>query len=152
LAKVTAQMEKQGQRMLKEEWTKKTSPNRLQVTGVPVSKMLEGEVKAGHMESACASGWSPGSGAERVATLFDVRALGSAIPSADRQLHLSWSTGVGKTDCRALAEFCCDERSLVRIDMSIVEKHAVSRLSARLRLRRLREGASYDRCGVVRTR
>jgi ATP-dependent Clp protease ATP-binding subunit ClpB len=103
-------------------------------TGIPVSKMLEGEKeKLLHMEEA-----------------LHKRVIGqdqavSAVANAIRRSRAGLSdpkrpigsfmflgpTGVGKTELsRALAEFLFDtEEALVRIDMSeYMEKHAVARL------------------------
>ena len=103
-------------------------------TGVPVARLMEGEVeKLVHME----------------ARLHD-RVIGqddavSAVANALRRSRAGLSdpnrpigsfiflgpTGVGKTElARALAEFMFDdEKAMVRIDMSeYMEKHAVSRL------------------------
>lgn len=104
------------------------------ITGIPVSKMLEGERdKLLHMEDN-----------------LHKRVIGqdeavSAIASAIRRSRAGLSdpnrpigsfmfmgpTGVGKTElCKALAEFMFDtEKAMVRIDMSeFMEKHTVSRL------------------------
>ena len=103
-------------------------------TGIPVSKMLEGErAKLLHMEDN-----------------LHKRVIGqneavSAIASAIRRSRAGLSdpnrpigsfmflgpTGVGKTElCKAVAEFMFDtEKAMVRIDMSeFMEKFAVSRL------------------------
>ena len=103
-------------------------------TGVPVSRLLEGEVeKLVHMES-----------------LLHTRVVGqdaavSAVANAIRRSRAGLSdpnrpigsflflgpTGVGKTElARALAEFLFDDdKAMVRLDMSeYMEKHAVSRL------------------------
>jgi ATP-dependent Clp protease ATP-binding subunit ClpB len=103
-------------------------------TGIPVSKMLEGEVqKLVEMESRLR---------ERV--VGQDEAL-SAVANAIRRSRAGLSdpkrpigsfiflgpTGVGKTEtARALAEFLFDdEAAMVRIDMSeYMEKHAVARL------------------------
>ena len=61
LAKVTAQMEKQGQRMLKEEVDEEDVARIVSKwTGIPVSKMLEGEVQeaGARWRNGCASAWS----------------------------------------------------------------------------------------------
>ncbi|HID11845.1 MAG TPA: ATP-dependent chaperone ClpB [Candidatus Latescibacteria bacterium] len=103
-------------------------------TGIPVSKLLEGEVeKLVHME-------------ERIhRRLVDQEEAVSAVANAVRRSRAGLSdpkrpigsflflgpTGVGKTElARALAEFLFDdEDAMVRIDMSeYMEKHAVSRL------------------------
>jgi len=103
-------------------------------TGIPVSKMLEGERdKLLRMEEALA---------ERV--IGQVEAV-SAVSNAIRRSRAGLSdpnrpngsflflgpTGVGKTElCKALAAFLFDtEDAMVRIDMSeFMEKHAVARL------------------------
>jgi ATP-dependent Clp protease ATP-binding subunit ClpB len=103
-------------------------------TGIPISKMLEGErQKLVHMEERLRErvlGQDPAleavSNAIRRARagLQDVRRpMGSFI--------FLGPTGVGKTElARALAEFLFDdERTMVRIDMSeYMEKHSVARL------------------------
>jgi ATP-dependent Clp protease ATP-binding subunit ClpB len=103
-------------------------------TGIPVSKMLEGEVsKLVHMEERLR---------ERV---IGQDAALSVVANAIRRSRAGLSdpkrpigsfiflgpTGVGKTEtARALAEFLFDdEQSMIRIDMSeYMEKHAVARL------------------------
>ncbi len=103
-------------------------------TGVPVSKLMEGEMqKLVHLEEHLH---------ERVIGQNDAV---SAISNAIRRSRAGLSdpdrpigsflflgpTGVGKTElARALAEFMFDdERAMVRIDMSeYMEKHSVSRL------------------------
>ena len=103
-------------------------------TGIPVSKMLEGEMqKLVHMETRLR---------ERV--VGQDRAL-EVVANAIRRSRAGLSdpkrpigsfiflgpTGVGKTEtARALAEFLFDdEAAMVRIDMSeYMEKHSVSRL------------------------
>lgn len=103
-------------------------------TGIPVSKMLEGErEKLVHMEDRLR---------ERVigqtqaieAVANAVRRARSGLQDPNRPIGsfiFLGPTGVGKTElARALAEFLFDdERSIVRIDMSeYMEKHAVARL------------------------
>jgi ATP-dependent Clp protease ATP-binding subunit ClpB len=103
-------------------------------TGIPVTRMLEGEVKKlVHMEERL-----------RDRVVGQDEALGM-VANAIRRSRAGLSdpkrpigsfiflgpTGVGKTEtARALAEFLFDdEQALVRIDMSeYMEKHAVSRL------------------------
>jgi ATP-dependent Clp protease ATP-binding subunit ClpB len=103
-------------------------------TGIPISKMLEGEMqKLVQMESRLR---------ERVVGQDDALA---AVANAIRRSRAGLSdpkrpigsfiflgpTGVGKTEtARALAEFLFDdEAAMVRIDMSeYMEKHAVARL------------------------
>ncbi|MBI2902578.1 MAG: ATP-dependent chaperone ClpB [Candidatus Methylomirabilis oxyfera] len=103
-------------------------------TGIPVSKMLEGEThKLLTMEDKLR---------ERVVGQFEaITAVSDAIRRARSGLQdpnrpigsfiFLGPTGVGKTElARALAEFLFDdERAMVRLDMSeYMEKHTVSRL------------------------
>ena len=103
-------------------------------TGIPVSKMLEGErEKLLHMENSLH---------KRVVGQDEaVRAVSDAIRRARAGLSdpnrpygsflFLGPTGVGKTElCKALAEFLFDtQEAMVRIDMSeFMEKHSVARL------------------------
>jgi ATP-dependent Clp protease ATP-binding subunit ClpB len=103
-------------------------------TGIPVSRMLEGEVeKLVKMESNLAKRVV---GQEHVlrAVSDTIRRARAGIQDASRPLGsfiFLGPTGVGKTElARALAEFLFDdERAMVRLDMSeYMEKHTVSRL------------------------
>jgi len=124
-----------AQRMLKEEVDEEDIARIVSKwTGIPVAKMLEGEVeKLVNMESRLR---------ERV--VGQDEAL-SSVANAIRRSRAGLSdpkrpigsfiflgpTGVGKTEtARALAEYLFDdEQAMVRIDMSeYMEKHAVSRL------------------------
>jgi ATP-dependent chaperone ClpB len=103
-------------------------------TGIPVSKMLEGErEKLLRMEEAL--------GRRVVGQDEAVRAVSDAIRRSRAGLSdpnrpngsflFLGPTGVGKTElCKALAEFLFDtEEAMVRIDMSeFMEKHSVARL------------------------
>ncbi|MHC1478918.1 ATP-dependent chaperone ClpB [Frateuria aurantia] len=103
-------------------------------TGIPVSKMLEGErEKLLHMEQVLH--------ARVVGQDEAVRAVSDAIRRARAGLSdpnrpygsflFLGPTGVGKTElCKALADFLFDTQdAMVRIDMSeFMEKHSVSRL------------------------
>ncbi|MBW1867038.1 MAG: ATP-dependent chaperone ClpB [Deltaproteobacteria bacterium] len=103
-------------------------------TGIPVTKMLEGErKKLVHMEKHLEQRVIGQSEAiEAVSNA--VRRARSGIQSPDRPIGsfiFMGPTGVGKTElAKALAEFIFDsEQAMVRIDMSeYMEKHAVSRL------------------------
>ncbi len=103
-------------------------------TGVPVSKMLEGELqKLLHMEERLEQR-VVGQHDALVAVSNAVRrsraGLGDEARPVGTFLFLG-PTGVGKTEtARALAEFLFDdEHALVRVDMSeYMERHAVSRL------------------------
>ena len=104
-------------------------------TGVPVSRLLEGEVeKLLHMEERLALGASSArrSRSRRSPPRSGAPAPGSRIPTGrSAPSSSSGPTGVGKTEtARALAEqLFDDEQAMVRIDMSeYMEKHAVARL------------------------
>ena len=138
LSQLTAKIDGKGAvgpRMLKEEVDEEDIARIVSKwTGIPVSKMLEGEVK-------------------KLVTMEDrlrLRVVGqdealARVSNAIRRSRAGLSdpkrpigsfiflgpTGVGKTElARALAEFLFDdERSLLRIDMSeYMEKHSVARL------------------------
>lgn len=103
-------------------------------TGIPVSKLLEGEVaKLLHMEERLhrrVVGQDPAIGVVAAA----VRRARAGLQDPNRPLGsfiFLGPTGVGKTElARALAEFLFDdEHSMVRIDMSeYQERHTVARL------------------------
>ncbi len=103
-------------------------------TGIPVSKMLEGEVKKLiNMEDRLRLRVIGQDAAlERVANAIRRARAGLSDPKRPIGSFIFLGpTGVGKTElARALAEFLFDdERAMVRIDMSeYMEKHAVSRL------------------------
>ena len=135
VAKLSATMDGKQSRMLKEEVDEEDVAKIVsRWTGIPVSKMLEGEVK-------------------KLVTMEDrlkQRVIGqdeavTHVSNAIRRSRAGLSdprrpigsfiflgpTGVGKTElARALAEFLFDdEHAMVRIDMSEYgERHAVSRL------------------------
>ena len=103
-------------------------------TGVPVSKMVEGEQqKLLEMESRLAQR-VVGQGEALTAVSNAVRRARAGLQDPGRPVGsfiFLGPTGVGKTEtARALAEFLFDdEQALVRVDMSeYMEKHAVSRL------------------------
>jgi ATP-dependent Clp protease ATP-binding subunit ClpB len=135
VTKLSAQMDGKQARMLKEEVDEEDVAKIVsRWTGIPVSKMLEGEVK-------------------KLVTMED-RLKQRVIGQDDAVTHVSNAirrsraglsdprkpigsfiflgpTGVGKTElARALAEFLFDdEHAMIRIDMSEYgERHAVSRL------------------------
>ncbi|MEO6419930.1 MAG: AAA family ATPase, partial [Polyangiaceae bacterium] len=103
-------------------------------TGIPVSKMLEGETqKLLHMEENLR--------ARVVGQELAIEAVANAVRRSRAGLSdehrpigsflFLGPTGVGKTElARALAEFLFDdERAMIRLDMSeYMEKHSVSRL------------------------
>ena len=103
-------------------------------TGIPVTKMLEGDVqRLLHMEEILSRRVVGQDQAIR-AVADTVRRARAGIQDAARPLGsfiFLGPTGVGKTElARALAEFLFDdERAMVRLDMSeYMEKHAVARL------------------------
>ena len=140
LGKLTAQIDDKSAggrapRMLKEEVDEEDVARIVSKwTGIPVSKMLEGEVKKlVAMEERLRQrvvGQDPA--LERVANAIRRSRAGLSDPKRPiGSFIFLGSTGVGKTElARALAEFLFDdEHSMVRIDMSeYMEKHAVSRL------------------------
>jgi ATP-dependent Clp protease ATP-binding subunit ClpB len=103
-------------------------------TGVPVSRLLEGEVtKLVRMEQVLHQR-VVGQDEAVQAVANAIRRSRSGLSDPNRPIGsflFLGPTGVGKTElARALAEFLFDdERSMVRIDMSeYMEKHSVSRL------------------------
>jgi ATP-dependent Clp protease ATP-binding subunit ClpB len=136
LNKVTAQIDsKSGHRMLKEEVDEEDVARIVSKwTGIPVSKMLEGEVKKLiNMEDRLRLRViGQDEALERVANAIRRSRAGLSDPKRPIGSFIFLGpTGVGKTElARALAEFLFDdERAMVRIDMSeYMEKHAVSRL------------------------
>jgi ATP-dependent Clp protease ATP-binding subunit ClpB len=103
-------------------------------TGIPVSKMLEGErEKLVHMEDRL--GQRVIGQNEAISAVSNaVRRARSGLQDPNRPIGsfiFMGPTGVGKTElAKALAEFIFDsEQAMIRVDMSeYMEKHAVSRL------------------------
>ena len=137
LSKLTAKHGRQvrRQRMLKEEVDEEDVARIVSKwTGIPVSKMLEGEVKKlVNMEERLRQrvvGQDPA--LERVANAIRRSRAGLSDPKRPIGSFIFLGpTGVGKTElARALAEFLFDdEHALLRIDMSeYMEKHSVARL------------------------
>jgi ATP-dependent Clp protease ATP-binding subunit ClpB len=103
-------------------------------TGIPVAKMLEGEVqKLTHMEQRLGER-VVGQDEALVAVANAIRRSRAGLSDPKRPIGsfiFLGPTGVGKTEtARALAEFLFDdEQAMVRIDMSeYMERHAVARL------------------------
>src|SRR6201988_2736832 len=136
LAKLSKQMESQGgKRMLKEEVDEEDVARIVSKwTGIPVSKMLESEVKKlVTMEDRLRQRViGQDEAVQRVANAIRRSRAGLSDPKRPIGSFIFLGpTGVGKTElARALAEFLFDdEHALVRIDMSeYMERHAVSRL------------------------
>jgi len=136
LQKLNAQMDGKGQaRMLKEEVDEEDVARIVSKwTGIPVSKMLEGEVKKlVEMEDRLRQRViGQDQALERVSNAVRRSRAGLSDPKRPIGSFIFLGpTGVGKTElARALAEFLFDdERAMVRIDMSeYMEKHTVARL------------------------
>jgi ATP-dependent Clp protease ATP-binding subunit ClpB len=135
LAKLSASADGKQSRMLKEEVDEEDVARIVSKwTGIPVSKMLEGEIKKlVTMEDRLRQrviGQDPA--LARVANAIRRSRAGLSDPRKPIGSFIFLGpTGVGKTElARALAEFLFDdEHSMVRIDMSeYMEKHAVARL------------------------
>jgi len=136
LKKLTTQLEgSAAKRMLKEEVDEEDVARIVSKwTGIPVSKMLEGEVKklVTMEERLRQRVVGQDAALERVANAIRRSRAGLSDPKRPIGSFIFLGpTGVGKTElARALAEFLFDDQnSMVRIDMSeYMEKHAVSRL------------------------
>src|SRR5712671_4361181 len=136
LARLTQQMEGQGKsRMLKEEVDEEDVARIVSKwTGIPVSKMLEGEVKKlVTMEDRLRQRVvGQDEALERVANAIRRSRAGLSDPKRPIGSFIFLGpTGVGKTEvARALADFLFDdEHAMLRIDMSeYMEKHSVARL------------------------
>ncbi len=129
-----AEVQKKG-KMLKEEVDEEDIAEVVsRWTGIPVSKMLEGDVaRLIKMEDRLRQRVVGQDQALRVVS-DTIRRARAGLQDASRPLGsfiFLGPTGVGKTElARALAEFLFDdERAMVRLDMSeYMEKHTVSRL------------------------
>jgi ATP-dependent Clp protease ATP-binding subunit ClpB len=123
------------QKMLKEEVDEEDVAEVVSKwTGIPVSKMLEGEVEKLIKMEENIKKRVVGQDQALEAVANTIRRARAGIQDASRPLGsfiFLGPTGVGKTElARALAEFLFDdERAMVRLDMSeYMEKHTVSRL------------------------
>jgi ATP-dependent Clp protease ATP-binding subunit ClpB len=103
-------------------------------TGIPVGRLLEGEVqKLVHMEERLRQR-VVGQDAALVSVANAIRRSRSGLSDPKRPIGsflFLGPTGVGKTElARALAEFLFDdERAMIRLDMSeYMEKHSVARM------------------------
>jgi ATP-dependent Clp protease ATP-binding subunit ClpB len=135
-AKLGAKMHSQsGPRILKEEVDEEDIARIVSKwTGIPVSKMLEGEVKklVSMEDRLRLRVVGQDQALERVAHAIRRSRAGLSDPRRPIGSFIFLGpTGVGKTElARALAEFLFDDdRALLRIDMSeYMEKHSVARL------------------------
>ena len=135
LARLSAKADGQQARMLKEEVDEEDVARIVSKwTGIPVSRMLEGEVKKlVSMEDRLRQRViGQDQALQRVANAIRRSRAGLSDPNKPIGSFIFLGpTGVGKTElARALAEFLFDdEHSMIRIDMSeYMEKHAVARL------------------------
>ncbi|MGZ5387128.1 MAG: ATP-dependent chaperone ClpB, partial [Solirubrobacterales bacterium] len=130
-----AELHREGGTMLTEEVTEEDVAEIVaKWTGIPVSRLMEGEVeKLIHMEDRLHDRViGQDEAVEAVAGALRRSRAGLADPDQPIGSFLFCGpTGVGKTElARALAEFMFDsEQAMVRIDMSeYMEKHSVARL------------------------
>ncbi|MGC2696356.1 MAG: ATP-dependent chaperone ClpB [Candidatus Angelobacter sp.] len=135
LVRQSAQADDKQRRMLKEEVDEEDVARIVSKwTGIPVSRMLEGEVrKLVSMEDRLRQRVvGQDEALERVANAIRRSRAGLGDPNKPIGSFIFLGpTGVGKTElARALAEFLFDdEHAMIRIDMSeYMEKHAVARL------------------------
>ena len=130
-----AELHAEGGSMLTEEVTEEDVAEVVaKWTGIPVSRLMEGEVeKLIHMEERLHERVvGQDEAVEAVSNALRRSRAGLADPNRPIGVFLFLGpTGVGKTElARALAEFMFDsEQAIVRIDMSeYMEKHTVARL------------------------
>ncbi len=130
-----AELHREGGSMLTEEVTEEDVAEVVSKwTGIPVSRLMEGEVeKLIHMEERLHERVvGQAEAVEAVSNALRRSRAGLADPNRPIGVFLFLGpTGVGKTElARALAEFMFDsEQAIVRIDMSeYMEKHTVARL------------------------
>ena len=124
-----------SERMLKEEVDEEDIAKIVSKwTGIPVSRMLEGEVKKLVEMEKRLSERVVGQDAALTVVANAIRRSRAGLSDPKRPIGsflFLGPTGVGKTEtARALAQFLFDdEHSMIRIDMSeYMEKHAVARL------------------------
>jgi ATP-dependent Clp protease ATP-binding subunit ClpB len=130
-----AQLQAQGGALLKEELTEEDIAEVVSKwTGIPVSRLMEGEVKKLLRLEEALHRRVVGQDEAIRAVADAVRRARAGLKDPKRPIGVFMflgPTGVGKTElARALAEFLFDdEDAMVRIDMSeYMEKHSVARL------------------------
>ncbi|MGO9302826.1 MAG: ATP-dependent chaperone ClpB [Candidatus Korobacteraceae bacterium] len=135
VAKLSAAMDGKQSRMLKEEVDEEDVAKIVSKwTGIPVSKMLEGEVKKLVTMEERLKDRVVGQDEAIQSVANAIRRSRAGLSDPRRPIGsfiFLGPTGVGKTElARALAEFLFDdEHAMIRIDMSeYMEKHSVSRL------------------------
>ena len=135
VAKLSAAMDGKQSRMLKEEVDEEDVAKIVSKwTGIPVSKMLEGEVKKLVTMEERLKERVVGQDQAIQSVANAIRRSRAGLSDPRRPIGsfiFLGPTGVGKTElARALAEFLFDdEHAMIRIDMSeYMERHAVSRL------------------------
>ena len=127
--------QEQNERMLKEEVDEEDVARIVaKWTGIPVTKMLEGEVQKLIRMEELLEQRVVGQRAGLLAVANAIRRSRAGLQDTERPIGVFLflgPTGVGKTEtARALAEFLFDdEHNIVRMDMSeYMEKHSVARL------------------------
>jgi ATP-dependent Clp protease ATP-binding subunit ClpB len=135
LAEADAQLKANGATLLKQEVDEQDIAEVIsRWTGVPVTKLMEGEVEKLVKMEARLHQRVVGQDEAVIAVSNAVRRARAGLQDPNRPLGsflFLGPTGVGKTElARALAEFLFDdEQSMIRIDMSeYMEKHTVARL------------------------
>lgn len=135
LAQQDGEGERKGPRMLKEEVDEEDIAEVVgKWTGIPISRLMEGEVQKLIRMEARLHERVVGQDEAITAVANAIRRARAGLQDPNRPLGsfiFMGPTGVGKTElARALAEFLFDdEHALVRVDMSeYQEKHTVSRM------------------------
>jgi len=134
-AQVAMEQGSRGNRLLKEEVSEEDVAQVVsRWTGIPVTRMLEGELQKLLKMEERLSQRVVGQSEAVVAVSNAIRRARAGIQDPNRPLGSFFflgPTGVGKTElAKSLAEFLFDnDQAMIRIDMSeYMEKHSVSRL------------------------
>ncbi len=128
-------IQKNGQRILKEEIDEEDVAKVVsRWTGIPVSKMLQSEIKKLAKAEAVLANRVKGQDEAIKSVANAIRRSRAGIGEIDKPIGsflFVGPTGVGKTElAKTLAEFMFnDEQSLIRLDMSeFMEKHSVAKI------------------------